>query len=91
MTKGSFRKYIIIPMGANNVERVMMQSNIHIANINNEISTNFICSNNKKFVVITNKIAIFSNLNIMEKYIKELNDIDLNNIMSLRCYDACEN
>ena len=77
-------------MGANNVERVMIQSNIHIANINNEISTNFICSNNKKFVVITNKIATFSDLNIMEKYIKELNDIDLNNIMSLRCYDACE-
>ena len=33
---------------------------------------------------MTNKIAIFSNLNIVEKYIKDLNDIDLNNIMSLR-------
>ena len=33
-SKDSFRKQIIILMGTNNVERVMVQSNAHIANIN---------------------------------------------------------
>ena len=33
---------------------------------------------------MTNKIATFSDLNIVEKYMKELNDINLNNIMSPR-------
>ena len=69
----------------------MTQSNTYITNINrllkgvkSEISADYIHSDNKRIVIMTNKIAIFSNLNIVEKYIKDLNDIDLNNIMSLR-------
>ena len=34
MTKGFFRKQIIISMELNNVKRVMTQSNTHITNIN---------------------------------------------------------
>ena len=69
----------------------MTQSNAYITNINrlfkgvkSEISADYIHSDNKRIVIMTNKIAIFSNLNIVEKYMKDLNDIDLNNIMSLR-------
>ena len=75
----------------NNVKRVMAQSNVYIDNINRllkdiklEISTNFICPNNKRIVVTANKIAVFLDLNIVEKYIKKLNDIDSSNIMSPR-------
>jgi len=78
-------------MRLNNVERIMAQSNIHIANINRqfknikcETSVKFMYSNNKKIVVITNKIAVSSDLNIVEKYIDELNNVDSSNIMSLR-------
>ena len=91
MTKGPSRKQIIISMSINSAKRVMIQSNAHIANINrllkgvkSEISADYIHSDNKEIVIMTNKIATFSDLNIVEKYMKELNDIELNNIMSSR-------
>jgi len=91
MTKGPSRKQIIISMSINSAKRVMIQSNVHIANINrllkgvkSEISADYIHSDNKEIVIMTNKIATFSDLNIVEKYMKELNDIELNNIMSSR-------
>jgi len=62
---------------------------VYITNINrllkgikSKISANFIHSNNKKVVVITNKIVIFSDLNIVKKYMKELNNVNSNDIIS---------
>jgi len=64
---------------------------MYIANINkflkdikSEISADFIHSNNKRIIITTNKIAFTSDMNIIEKYIKELNDVNLSNIMSSR-------
>ena len=48
------------------------------------ISVNSIQSNNKRILVTINKIAATSDLNIMEKYLKDLNDINLTNIINLR-------
>jgi len=91
ITKSPFRKQIIILMGSNNVEKVIVQSYMCIANINrqfkdikSETSVDFIYSDDKKIVVTTNKIAVSSDLNIMEKYIKKLNNVDSSNIMSPR-------
>ena len=33
---------------------------------------------------MTNKVAIFSDLNMVEKYMKELNNVNTSNVMSLR-------
>ena len=41
-------------------------------------------SDNKRLIITTSIIATISDLNIIEKYIKELNDIDSYDIMSLR-------
>ena len=41
-------------------------------------------SDNKRIVVTTYKVAISLDLNIVEKYIKKLNNVDLSNIISLR-------
>jgi len=91
MTKDPLRKQIIILMSTNNTERIMVQSNSYIANINrllkevkSKILADYICSNNKGIVITTNKIATSSNLNIVEKYMKELNNINSNDIMSSR-------
>lgn len=91
MTKDPSRKQIIIPMGTNNVERVMVQSNIHIANINqhfkdikSKVSANYIWFDNKSIIVITNKITVSSDLNMVKKYMKELNNVDTSNVMSHR-------
>ena len=50
--------------------------------IKSKILADYICSDNKEIVIITNKVTISSNLNIVEKYMKELNDVNLNDIMS---------
>ena len=80
------RKQIIIPMGTNNMERVIASSNMDITNMNRllkniklKISINFIQTDNKS-IITTSKIAATSDLNIIEKYIKDLNNIDLSNI-----------
>ena len=45
---------------------------------------NYIYSNSKGIVITTNKRATLSDLNIIEKYMKDLNDVNSNNIMSPR-------
>ena len=91
MTKDLSKKQIIIFMSMNNVERIIVQTNTHIFNINrtfkevkSDISTDYICSNNREIIITTNKVAVFLDLSIVEKYIKELNDVDSNNVMSSR-------
>ena len=68
----------------------MVKANAHVSNINkilkrikSKIFINFIWSNNKRLLITTNKVAAVSNLNIIEKYVKDLNDVD-SNIMSPR-------
>ena len=68
----------------------MVKAKIYVSNINrllkevrSEIFVNFIYSDNKRLLITTNKVAAISNLNIIKKYMKDLNNIDLNNIISL--------
>ena len=88
-TKGPSRKQIIISMRKNNSNIIVSQVNIHISNINrllkgvkSEILADFIYFNNRKFIITTNKLAATSDLNVIKKYIKKLNNINSNNIMS---------
>jgi len=90
-TKGSSRKQIIILIGINNSKRVIVQANNYITNINrllkgtkSKISVNYIWSDYKGIVITTNKVVASSDMNIVEKYMKELNNVDLNDIISLR-------
>ena len=91
ITKSPSIKQIIIFMGTNNSERIIAQANSYISNINrllkdvkSEVFTDCIWSDNKKVVIITNKVATFSDLKIMEKYMKDLNDVDSNDVISPR-------
>lgn len=87
--KGSSRKQIIIPMSEVNARTIALQANVHISNINrllkevkSEASADFIWFYNKEIIITTNKVVANSNLKVVEKYIKELNDIDLNKVIS---------
>ena len=69
-------------MGTNNAERIVAWANIYVENINrllknikSEVSVDYIHLDNKGIIVI---------LNIVEKYIKDLNNVDSNDIMSPR-------
>ena len=48
------------------------------------LHTVLLTSNNKGIVIITNKVAATSYFDIIEDYMKNLNDINSNNVMSSR-------
>ena len=90
-TKDSSRKYIIIPIRSNNAEKIMVKANTYSSNINrllkrvkSKISVDFIWSDKKELLITTNKVAAISDLNIIEKYLKNLNNVNSNNIISSR-------
>jgi len=85
--KSSSRKQVIIPINANNSEAIILQESTHISNINrllkgmkSEILADFICSNNKEVVIMTNKAAATFDLSIIRKYIKGVDNMDLENM-----------
>ena len=76
-------------MSANNSEAIVLQANVHISNINrllkgvkSKVSVDFIYSNNKG-IITTNKAITSLDLSIVERYVKELNNINSNDVMSL--------
>ena len=81
--KALSRKQVIVFMSTNNISRVISKTNAHISNINqllkevkSEVSVDFIHSHNKGLLLTTNKVAISSDLNIIEKYLKDSNNIE---------------
>ena len=86
-TKGPSRKQIIIPMSQDNINTIIMHANSHIFNINqllksikSDVMADFICSDSRGIIVTTNKIALPSNMDTIEKYIKESDNINSNNV-----------
>jgi len=77
-------------MSINNSEAIALQANSHISSINRflksikyEVSANFICFNNRKIIISTNKVVASSDLDIVERCVKKLDNIDPNNVISL--------
>ena len=75
-------------MSSNNINIIVLHANVHIANINRlfknikyNVSANFICSDNKGVIITTNKMAAALDMNIINKYIKELDNINSNIVM----------
>jgi len=82
-TKSLSRKQMIISISTNNTEAIILQANKYMSNINrllkgvkSNILADFICFDNKGVVITINKVAATSNLNIIKKYLEELNNID---------------
>ena len=71
--KSSSRKHVIISIGNNNNARFMKNSSAHVTNINralrnmkSEILVDFICSDLLGITVITNKVFLQLNLQIIK-------------------------
>ena len=82
-TKELLRKYVIISMSNDNNAKFMKDSSAHVANINkalrnvkSEILVDFICLDPLGIIVVTNKISLQSDLQIIEYYIKNSEDIN---------------
>ena len=82
-TKGPSRKNIIIPISSENTTSFMRNSSINVANINRElrnaktdILVNYIQADNSGIVIVTNKVVQQSDLSIIDRYVKNSNDIN---------------
>jgi len=89
-TKGSSRKQVIIPIAKDNIDKFMKNSSIHVANLNrnlknakSEVSVDYIHFDPLGIIVVTNSVSLNSNLLIIEKYIKNLENIDSTQVKTL--------
>ena len=90
-TKELSRKQVIVSINIENSTRFMKELSAHVININRslksiklEIIADFICSDNKGIIITTNKVMSLPDLQIIEKYIKNVNNIELNQVEALR-------
>ena len=86
-TKGLLGKQIIIPIAKSNTELIINLANSIIANINDclrkaksDIIANFIYITNDRVIINMNKPAITSDLAIIKNYVKNINNINSDNI-----------
>ena len=81
--KGLSRKHVIIPISNDNITKFMKNSLVHVANINralrnvkSEVLADFICLDPLGIMVVTNKVSMQSDLQIIEQYVKNSDNID---------------
>ena len=90
ITKGPLRKQIIIPMNSVMANKLMVISNKHIKNnktlkhIKSDIMADFIQADHKGVAITTNKIISTLDFNTIKKYIKKIDNISFNKVISLR-------
>jgi len=89
-TKSPLCKHIIVPIDSNSISIFMRSLDKHISNMNcafKDIKSNnfidFIQSDYKGLIVISNKVTSHSNLLVIELYIKNQNSINANNVQSM--------
>ena len=82
-TKDPSRKQVIIPMSSKNNNIFIKNSTTHVANINrflknvkSEVLVNYIRSDPLGISIITNKISLQSDLQIINQYVKNFEDIN---------------
>ena len=90
-TKSPSYKQVIIPMDSNNIAKFMSNSSDYIININrllknikSECKADYIRADKLGIIIVTDKVVFSLDLQTMEKYIKNSNQIDVDKIKSLR-------
>lgn len=91
ITKGPSHKQVIIPISNVNKKNFMNKSGDHVSNLNrvlknikSDIMVDFTCSDVARIIIVTNKVAISSDLQSIEHYVKDANHINSNKVDFLR-------
>ena len=89
MTRGLLRKEVIIPMAKSNAELIVNSAHTHISNVNkclknskSDIVADFIWITNNKIIITINKPANTLDLSTIEKFLKNINNVNLDSIES---------
>ena len=90
-TRGQSRREVIIPMAKTNTELIVNSAHIHISNINkclknskSNIFADFIRFNINGIIITTNKPANDLDLSTIKKYLKSVQNVNLDSIESPR-------
>ena len=82
-TKGLSRKQVIILMSKDNVDAFIKNSLLHISSINqqfwnakSETLVDYICAEPLGITMVMNKVAQFSDLMLIDQYIKNSNEVN---------------
>ena len=81
--KGLSRKQIIVPMSGDNSAAFLKNSSAHVSNLNRllgntktEVMVDFIRLNPIRLVIVTNKVMVQSDLQIINQYVKKSDNIN---------------
>ena len=87
ITKDLSWKQIIVPIGSNNLKKFLSSSSKHVINLNCalkgiklEVFVDFIRSNYRGLIIVFNKIMSLSNISVISNYVKNTNNLDVNNV-----------
>ena len=87
MTKSPSHKQVIVPMGSDNSRKFMSSSGNYITNLNcalksikSDIIINFIHVNYRGLIITSNKVTSLSDISIINNYVKNCNNVDINDI-----------
>ena len=86
-TKSPSHKQIIIPMGKENTEKFMISASNHVANINSalksiklDIIVDYIQKEPIDVIIVTDKIALPSNIQVIKNFVKNVENINSEDI-----------
>lgn len=95
ITKSLSRRQVLVSITLTNVEKFIVLSGKHVASINrafkdikSDIMADFIQADFKELTITTNKVAFILDLNMIEKYIKNVDYVDSDNIIALRLFQV---
>jgi len=90
-TRDSSHKQIVVPMGKENANKFMASSSSHIANINGalkniklDIMADYVWLEPISITIVTNKVALLSNLQVIENFVKNVKNINSKDIKTPR-------
>jgi len=90
-TRDPLQKQVIVPMNNDVAKHYLKDLSMHIININralknikSNIIADFICINDKGIIIMTNNVACSSDLQEIEKYVKNSLTTDADQISTLR-------
>ena len=88
-TKDSIRKQIIIPIGNENKIKFIASSSNHVVSLNRafknirlNIMADYIHIEQNSITIVTNKVALFLDLQVIENYVKNIKNINFKDIIS---------
>jgi len=95
ITRGLFRKQVIVLMNVENRNCFIKDSSTHVSNINRalrniklEIVDNFVHLDSRGIIITTNKVSSTLDLQTIERYIKNVNNIKSNQVEALRLFQS---